>query len=259
MKRIFVSLIAGLALLVAQAARADLTVTELIGFGAGGMGPPTLTYITTSTSTANASSYTSASLSITTPPSPDRWLVYVPSHGVTGVDRSFTGVTANVDSGGANAMTELVESDTSSGLGRTSVAVYVIAAPTGSNVVFAASLSGASDRFAGHFYTLTGVSNPLSAFHTNQNSISGTFASIGTTLNIPAGGAAVSACTNRANSITFTWTGLTEDVDAIVESAMSYSAAHSNAMSAETGRTLTCTFSSSVNSADAMAAVSWGP
>jgi len=78
-------------------------------------------------------------------------------------------------------------------------------------------------------------------------------------IDVPASGAAIgTVITGGSAARTFVWTGLTEDVDATIESTITYSSASDAFATTQTGLTVTAQ-ASGTTTAGALVVASWGP
>lgn len=202
-------------------------------------GPVSISFTDSSVDVAAATTYNFASQALGTAAG-NRKIVVAICAGTSGQVSSVTigGVSAShvVSVTGSEARTEF----------------WVANVPTGATGTISVSLSASSGRCGIGVWAIYGAG---SAAHDTATST----ASPGSvSLDVPAGGVAIAACTAQ-NPVTTTWSGLTENYDENIESGdQSHSGASLAFESAQSGLSITSTYSATP-SARSMAAVSFGP
>lgn len=229
-------------------------LTHLAGFGAGGSSAPVgLTYVTTATNTTDTNVYTFAGASIGTAET-GRIVIVAVSSGGAATTRTLTGVTI-----GGNAATQVVNNAHDTGTSANVTAIFALQVDAGTTADIVATFSGNMNRCAISVYRLTGATGVAA---NDTASAGGTADSdgISDTINVPAGGGAVSVGVMNGTGPTIDLTGLaTADVEATIENANNaYASAHEEFATAQSGLTLTLT-SGAVSVNSSLAAASWGP
>lgn len=196
----------------------------------------TLTPTAVASDTTNSTTYTFSSQSFGTAAA-DRYIIVV-----FGAGRGSTGVAvSSATIGGVGATIDVQNTATVSGSSAVS-AILSAAVPTGTTGTVAVTISGAAAQNAAiSVYSLTGSLTGAASF-TNSNA---TGADPSTTLNCPAGGAAVGGSTYRNVGGTTTWSGLTETpgADFSLENLTIISMANASFASTQTGLSVGATHS----------------
>jgi hypothetical protein len=205
-----------------------------------GISNPTLTYITQVTDGVDRTIYTFAMGTLAA----GNYVCAVSGSG-TG-NQNISSVTV-----GGVAITQVhnfIGTDTRGRLG-------TVAIPGGATDIVL-TFAGAMARAGGALWRLEGTTS-LTPFSAPAIDTTATSNALSVALDIPANGCALGYTGNNQSTLrTVTWTGLTEDFDEELPTGRNHSGAHSNAMSVETGRTITAQYSSTVTTPFLMAA-SW--
>ena len=225
----------------AHPALTALNVTNLSGFMAGGSGA-TVTFTASAVDSVDRSTYTYTSQSIGTEAA-DRIVVVAVTYTTTA---SISSVTINLVSA-----TQVVAA---TGSGGQKIELWKASVPTGTSVTIIVVHPGTSDRGSIGVWAVYGASS------TTYDTGSKTAADpLSDTVNIPTGGVVIAAAANNdAGTDTYTWTGLDENYDALVEDPTDHSGASRAFESAETGYTVTAN-ESSASTAGALVIGVWGP
>ena len=231
-------------------ARALLQSNQLIGFGVSvASAAATVTFTDSSVDATDATTYTFSTQSIGTA-SADRKVV---------VAADTAGGAASAD--GISSMTIAGESATQviatiAPLGdETQVELWQADVPTGTTADIVVTWNGAHGRCG---ISVWGVTGALSAATDTLEDNSSTTAETGT-IDVPAGGVLIAAVVHTATGTkTHAWTGPTEAYDEEVETNVGHGGASAAYAAAQTGLTVTATFSAAVDQG-AMVAASWGP
>lgn len=203
----------------------------------------TISFLQATTDTTDTNAYTFASQNLGTAAS-DRYIIVVAVARKGGASTTLSSVTI----GGVSAT---IVKQVTNNVSNTDVAGIAIAAvPTGTTGDIVVTWGASMVRCAIMAYRATGINA------TAYDSDSSTSGNPSVSLDIPASGFAIGGGLTAASTTT-SWTGLTEDTDGTLESFVTYSSAHDEFPSGETGRTITMTFGSSTESAGVFA--SWGP
>lgn len=182
-----------------------------------------LQYITNVSSASDLTTYTFSSTSIGTAAS-DRYIIVSASLRSSAV-RTFSSVTL-----GGSAMAQLVATDGA----QTCIGIWGLHYPTGTTADIAVTMSGGAGRCATGVWAVYGL-NSLTPIDTSTSSASPMVLDVNTTPGCVVIGAAYTAGTTGE-----TFSGISEDFDAVVEGA--HSPAGSDMMSiAETPRTIRLT------------------
>lgn len=198
----------------------------------------------------NASSYTTPALFTGTASSTRRVVVGLQTCG-TSAAPAITGVTIG---GVAAAEIAKVATGSSNGLS----AFWGAAVPAGTTAVVAITLSTLCERFSVDLWTLEGLTS-LTPFDTAMDATSPSHILDGV-IDCAAGGAVLGIAQNNSNTMSWTWTGLTERSDRESEATKSRVTAASDAFgTAQTARAITAKKTASANSAPAMLLVSLSP
>lgn len=147
---------------------------------------------------------------------------------------SSTGRTVSSATIGGVTATEVVFTACSDARGV--LGIYVASVPTGTSGTVSVTWSGSMARSNAIVYAMYGAGSGT-AHDTVSNSSSPTSSG---TIDIPADGGLIGFSYDQNNtSHTCTWTGVTEDIDAQLQSSgRNHSAGHADEMAGETGRTL---------------------
>ena len=188
----------GAAIIVPKPARAQLMVNELVGFGAGGVKTPTLTYIGSSPLTTNATSYNFGNFTAAT-----AGLMIVVAMATSGGSPSISGVSIGGTAG-------TIHYNTGAGAKVVAIASRVVSAGA-NNVTVTTSSNG--NNCAVSVYLLTDY---VSATPTTGATNTGTGTSLAASFTIPAGSAAVFGVTH-ANTNATSWSVGTGNYDATNE------------------------------------------
>lgn len=156
---------------------------------------------------------------------------------------TITGVTI----GGVTATIVVQRTNTITNTDVAGIAIALV--PDGATGNIVVTFSATMLRCAISVYRAVGLSSA-----TPTDSDGSTASAPSVALDVPAGGFAIGMALTSATTTT-SWTGLTENVDATLETYVTYSSALQEFASAETGRTMTATFGSSNESAGVFA--SW--
>lgn len=154
---------------------------------------------------------------------------------------------SSVSVGGISA-SEIIQVRNSGSGNSTLCAIYRAAVPSGTAGDVVVTHSAGIVRCGIALYRMINAAPGQTDTISNETGTTGT-------INIPARGAAVAVAYSNLNA-TATWTGLAEDHESIVEGC-GYSSASDTFPAAQTGRTVTCSWSST--SVPAMVAASFGP
>ena len=215
-----------------------LMVNQLIGFGAaaGGAGPPTATFVANYADTTNLTPYTFTAANIGTA-SADRYVIVVMAWGAS-ANRTPSSVTL-----GGNAMTAVAGGAT----GFYGVGIYISASPvaSGTTADVVVTFDNNPQRCGIVVYQVNNLVS-TTAVGTATTSSDNTAMNIATTAN----GFAIAGATARNGSVneTFTFSGVTEDVDFTVETTGSTMATGS--VNSTTGSTLAITIDASGSSSN---------
>lgn len=232
MKKFLAIFFAGL-LLLAQVAQAQFIVNELNGFGVGGSAPPISTYIGTTVDATNVTNYTFTSAAIGTA-SADRYvLIGVAGRGSLGSARTISSATI-----GGNTATLQANSS----FGDLYVGWIGLTVTTGTTATVVVNFSGAMNNAIIHVYTITGLA---STTPTDTAFASGVDPTTSTIDSLADGIIFAHAGVDGSTSGT-TWTGISEDYDAIADSQLN-SAAHSQFAAAQTNLTVKADFVSATS------------
>lgn len=204
--------------------------------------PATLHVGGTYTTAANASTHTSGAIDIGTADAARYVVVAFGGQGNLGA--------TSVTIGGISAS----KIDDSFSASNTSVSLWGAAVPTGTTAVVVVNWSTTNNNIYLQLYSMYGLSS-TTPYHTNKNVVT-SGAGVSTTLNIPTNGIAIAGAGTWINNVDHTFVGVTEDLDAQIESSIKFGAASSSLMSAETGRTLSYTAVSG-SAAKRIVAASW--
>lgn len=209
--------------------RAELTVSNLTGFGVG-TGNCTATYVQSIADNTAQTTYSNSTYDFGAE-SPDRRVVAILSN------RSGTLRTYSSGSAGGVSFGSAITSATNS----LDYSVLLMASvPTGgASQNVQVTLSGAASRAVTHVWVLRGCA--ATAFHFNSSTASPPSA----TINVPGNGVVITGGMSAAGT-TVTPTGYTEDYDAQT-GGNTFSAGSINLTAAETGRTITMDYGTETN------------
>lgn len=129
--------------------------------------------------------------------------------------------------------------------------IAIAAVPTGTTGDVVVTFSGSVLRAAVQLYRVLGIDSATPADFDSSAAADPTV-----NLDVPAGGVAF-GCVLTTSTGTTAWTGLTEDHDSVVESAVNVSSASGEFASTQTGLTITADVSASSTPVGAFA--SWAP
>lgn len=223
--------------------------TSLIGFG---MNKRVISKSLTDSAvdSTDTTAYTFAGKSIGAADSNRRIIIAVAGSSVT-AGRTISSVTV----GGLTATGDVTA--TSTGFGTNISALYRVVVPTGTTADVVVTFSGSMRHCGISVYRLI---NAGAVFNTATDITIGGSNDLSASINIPGGGCAIGSVIGNGSAAvrTWTWTNLTEDVDATIEGATSYTTASDVFTGAQTSRTVTATASGAL-SADtgALAIVSY--
>lgn len=207
----------------------------LVGFNAGRQsgGRARVAFVANYQNDNNETVYTFAGCSLGTPDSKRRVVV-----GVKTVGGNFSGVTI----AGIAATQVAIVTNTYR------AAIYIAHVPAGLTGTIEVTMDSTAERMGIAVWDLRTSSNTASATSTATGDPSTT------TIDVPAGGAAIAFCqTNDSTSVV--WTGLTEDVDTNVELS-NYSGASQEFSTAQTGLSVSANFGTA--GSGMMCVASWG-
>lgn len=208
-----------------------------------------ISFLQAAQSTANETTYTFSSQNLGTADA-GRYIV-VAAHCNSGTTVGFG--LSSVTVGGVAATIVVQQNNASGGFSGCS-ALAIAAVPTGTTGNIVVTWSHGAARCEIQAYRLTGIASATPA-DTKSSTASDPTAS----LDVPAGGVAIGAGCTSANTIA-TWTGLSEDSDAVVEGTLTSTSAHGEFVAQQTGLAITIDFgiSGSANSPAGVFA-SWAP
>lgn len=226
----FRTILAGLFLLWScVASPAMLVINELNGFNVGGESPPVVsTFIGSNSSTSDTANYSFAAEGIGTAAA-DRFVV------VGFVARCATARSVSSVTIAGNATTQLVQVD--AGSSDMHAGLYGLLVTSGTTATIAVNFSGTCNRLGLGVWTINGLASQTPS---DTMTDSGSDPATGT-IDVQAGGCIIAIATTLANTTT-TWTGVTEDYDAAVETSQSHSGAHDNFAAGEAGRSVQANF-----------------
>ena len=213
--------------------------TGLIGFGAGRQAEVVQT--DTGADTTNSQAVTTFSGKSLGVAAPDRVVVV----GVSGWATNFA--VSSLTIGGVSASLVVALAN-----GFDIVEMWAAAVPTGATGDIVVTFAGAQDACGIIVWAMYGA-NGAAAFATASDTDSDP-ASVA--ISVPGGGAVIGYCGLRSNTDrTFTWAGITEDADGVVETT---TATHTGAHGSN-GGTISCTPSGAGVRNPLMALASWSP
>lgn len=187
---------------LAGIARAEFTVNDVAGFNVNSKAPSSGAFVSCTGNTTSPASYTFTAHATGT--AGNRWtaVVFGGRDGTT--DWSTTSATLD-----GNAMAEVADTANASSLVETSI--YIIANPTGTTATIVVT---PSESIATAFICVFALYdlNSATAFDIATN-FDTAGAAIDLSVDNPSGCVAIGAATSQTNSITHTWTGLTEQSD----------------------------------------------
>jgi hypothetical protein len=197
---------------------------------------------------ANATSHTYTNHAIGTAAA-DRYVVVIAYAIDNAAERTINSMTI-----GGNAATPIQSNKSATGQD-VYTAMFGLAVAAGTTATIVVTYSSTMNTGAVAVYALYGLLS-TTPFHNNGNQTNAA-TSVSTTLNIPEGGLAVAGSCIFTNNVNHTGTGLTEDADVHMESNTKMFAMSDEGMTAETGRTLTVTGTTSLQRC--ISAASWAP
>jgi hypothetical protein len=213
-------------------ALAMLMATQLVGFGSGGADAPPAAAVFTanSSNTVASSTYNFTSQSFGTA-SADRSIVV----GAAGQSGGGAAAITSLSIGGVSASQLLVASETSN-----AIEFWIAAVPTGSSGTVTVDWAAQRARCAIAVWAVTGL---LSSAVSDSAQESGFGSTPGNgTVNVPAGGVVLGMTYDGGTGgRTWSWSGLTEGVDASFGGGRSYSAANADFATAEAGSAVSAT------------------
>jgi hypothetical protein len=191
-----------------------------------------LSYVASTANATDAASYTFAGHAIGAVAVNRRVIVAVA--GRAGASLTFNSLTV-----GGNAAAKIAErADNTDAANFNCTAIFLVTLDTGTTADIVVTPNTTMLRCVIHVYR--GVDINAVAHQTKTAGITDPST---ITIDIPSGGNALaSICNGDSNSGSYTWTGLTEDYDAVTE-LRTFSAAHGNFASQQTGRTVTADYS----------------
>lgn len=214
---------------------------HVLGFGAG-TSNATVSFVTTAIDTGTATTYNGAAfqgVSIGTAAA-DRIVAVV----VSGQEAARTISSVSI---GGNAATNAVSITTTTG----PIGIWYLAVPSGTTANIFPTFSGACVNASLIVYAIYGSSG---APTDNASNTSDPYST--TALAISASGVAIGGA-HAFSTSTYGWTGLTEDVDEVVEGARTHTSASAAFVTAQSSPTITCDPSSTADGGMVVAA--WGP
>jgi hypothetical protein len=208
----------------------------LVGFFGTSVVPITGGYVSTATNTSSGTSFDFTSQAIGTAAAGRVVIVGIVNDSQTVSSVSIGGVSASLvkrQRDGTSANAEL----------------WSAVVATGTTATISIAFAGTTERPGIGVWAIYGASSSPSA----TAGASGNAPS--TTISVPAGGFAVGCIMhNTGGSSTFSWSGLTENYDAVIASSNSHSGASSLFTAAQAPLSVTCTQSGGTNNAMALAA-----
>ena len=228
-----------------------LAVTQLAGFGPGGIRPVDITWRDESSDTTDTATYSFATQDFGNPEG-DRHII-VGVSGRANLARTLTSVTI-----GGVAATHLATANDAGG-GTDIAALYIAAVPAGSTGTVAVVFSDVMLRCAIMVWKMPGARNATAFATQTDTTLTGSVYSV--SIDVPANGAAVGMywCGLSAGSASVTWAGLTEDFDGTVETtANGYAGARANFTAAQSGLTVSGT-QAGTPATGGLAVASFGP
>ena len=180
-------------------------------------------------SSTNQATYTFSNVPFGSPAATRTIIVAVAGRAST--NRSISSVTV-----GSVTATEITQSSNTSG-GDSITGIYRADVPAGASGSVVVTFSGTMVRAGIAAYRMEAGAAGAHAFTALNTSTAGT-------IDVPAGGAALAVAFTNAVA-TATWSGLTEDTDVQIESASSFSTASGTFESAQSGLSVSASWSSS--------------
>ncbi len=172
--------------------------------------------------------------------------------------RSSTGsiTISSVTIGGVSATVRA--SAINAGSGTEFASIYTASVPTGVTGDVVIVFSGGMQRCAVMIYRMVGASSAVPNDSQTDTTLTGQVLSV--SMNCPANGVIIGAGFSASGgTAASTWTGITEDADAALETAANnYTSASLAFVAQQTGLTVSATFDASVARA-CLATASWGP
>lgn len=189
-------------------------------------------YLQSYTDTSDSSSYTFSSVNFGTADS-NRYIIIGIASRKSGTTTSISSVTI----GGVSATITKQQVNNATNTNVSGIAIANVPTGTSGNIVV--TFADTMLRCAITVYRTVGLTSK-----TAYDSDSSTASAPSVSLDVPTNGFAIGIGLTAA-STSATWTGLTEDSDATLESWVTYSSAHRNFESGSTGETMTVTFGNS--------------
>lgn len=221
-----------------------LNLTQLVGFGAGGAEPPSISYITSTFDDTNLTTYTFSSVSFGA--SAGRSLVIVGVSGRQGSNIQVSSVTI-----GGSSATLITRSDSDNAC----TGIYAAAATgTSGNVVV--TFSGGADAAAIGVWAAYNLKSTTAFAAFSDRAATGA-TSLPGDVNTPANGIVVSVGSINSSTLrTVTWTGVTERYEGAFASTRTYTGGDFTTTVAETPRSIYYTASGTTNNI-AISSASW--
>lgn len=201
-----------------------------------------VSFLQAAASTADTNSYTFSAQNLGTAAA-DRYIIVGPTARKATGSTTITGITV----GGIAATITRQRTHSASNVNVAGIALALV--PTGTSGDVVVTFGATMVRSSIGLWRATGI-NPT-AFDSDDSIAAAPTVNLDT----PANGFAIGVAGTAANT-TATWTGLTEKFDAVAEASLCYTGASDSFVSANTGRTMTCTFGANTESVGVFA--SWG-
>jgi len=207
----------------------------------------TLAFQEADNSTSNLTTYTFSGKALGTAASNRQIVVLVSGHGTSNTTVSTVTV------GGVSA-TELVYAQQATG---TQIkAIWIASVPTGTTGDVVVTFAAGKGSCGIGVYALYGAS---SSAHATQTDTTYSTDTVSVSIDVPAGGVCFAIGTGTAIDASTTWTGLTEDYDAVEESGNRHTGASDLFASAQTGLTVSAQVANVGGGTGCLAAASVGP
>jgi hypothetical protein len=222
-----------------------LTVTQLIGFGAGGAPPPELSFIGQTEIITDLTTYTFTNHAIGAA-DPTRRVVVAVSLG----NAIASGMLASATIAGIAATIHVQ-------IGPGDVVGFISAlVPTGTTATIVLTASLAVDRAAVAVYRA--INETVATHHATMTDDTLASATLSGTINIPASGWVVAASQFNGNAST-AWVGVTQQYNAVyADLTVNRSGGFSSGLPPETARTVSATANIVPGARPRLAAMSWG-
>lgn len=203
-----------------------------------------ISYLQTDTSTSDLTTYTFSSQNLGTADAGRYIVVCVSARNTAG---SLTVSSVSVGGVSASSITQI----TNSGSNHNVAAIAICAVPSGTTGDIVVTFAAGALRCVVNAYRLVDIDSatPSDTVTSIANDPTGA-------LDVPAGGAAIGVSNSGTGATATSWTGITEDYDAVTES-MEVSSAHDLFVSEQSGLTILADITSPSNSAGVFA--SWAP